>query len=174
MLVPSAGFALLPAVGFALQLLLSLSLSPLPSAVISCFELSALRFSRAPRAFLRALLHALLPRTQVHVLRVVGAGCVTSTTLSLRALRVEILGSRAVVVAQVCDVARPLMGPLLTRARVRLRSCFVVRMASGLQSRQSCGVISTRERSGLAAVSAALGCVPRGQRAPLNAREPPR
>ena len=51
-------------------------------------------------------------------------------------------------------------------------------LASGWPSRQSC-VVSTRkvssERSRLAPASAALGCMPRGQWAPLDARlvEPP-
>ena len=107
------------------------------------------------------------------------AGCYTSTTATpaplspLRALRVELVGSRDVAVALACDVAMPLIvrtwrGPDCGCHRV---SCCA--SASAWPSRQTYGVVSTREvpseRSRLAAVSAALGCVPRGQGALLDA-----
>ena len=53
-------------------------------------------------------------------------------------------------------------GRLLTRAKVRLRSCFVVRFGIGV-------AIPPKQWCRLAAVSAALGCVLGGQQAPLNA-----
>ena len=80
----------------------------------------------------------------------------------------------AVVAALVCDVAMP-RGPLLVRATVWLRSCFVVHFGLRVFIRRIFGVISILERSRLstldspAAVAAACGFVTPGQRAPVDA-----
>ena len=120
------------------------------SASLRCYERSTLwrRFSRAP------LIHVLTRVFScVHCSTCCflarhcpwSAGCFASTTIPLRTMGVEIVGSRAVVVALSCDVALPLM-------------------VSALGEGWSEAAIVLRG----GALSAALGVVPRGQRASLD------